>query len=161
MKRNIETRKGGKEFHAWGDPTGDKTSEWRISEDGSVIATIQIEMERYRKEDMTGWKQFKIVSKAHRNIKYRVAYQTEIEFEDDWFFYGGEVASIRDLIKTFSADNWPIWVQMEVENQCRKAGISNRVIMGAIYDGNPSRKPGTIRLARMLKEIRNGNNGNL
>lgn len=125
--KRITHKSNGKQFCAWSSDNGDGSTYWCISEgDFSctyVFATVGVRVERKRRVDFTGQRQYKVVNKATVELEYRLAYKCNLTMEK-WDIYGGEVNAVRKVIDFLAADALPTHLYLEADNQARAAGVS-------------------------------------
>lgn len=134
--KRLELKVNGSSITVWGDVDETGATHWMIDQEGSIIAELTTRTERLKRIDFSGEKEYKIIHKTHCEITYRVAYKKAVTLSDDYFQYAGEKTAVKEIVKTITADNWPIIVEMELEMQCRKAGISDQAIFFARYNDN-------------------------
>lgn len=126
----------GSLYRAWGDVQPDGSTHWMLATHNPiwVFAEAVVTVSRKRYRDLTGYKAYRVVSRATCQVKYRLGYTREVvEFTQE--FSLGEKAAVRQLLTMMAADNWPVVLANEVWRQCYQAGVdSDRLSMAnSIY----------------------------
>ena len=108
-------------------------NEWVLVHNCSVVANINFETTKEKRDDMTGYKKYRIVTKHIITIRYRLAYQVEIEL-DKVYLSGGEKQSLLRLIELFGNGWFDSEAKFKAWNMAHKENCSDYAMLKAEND---------------------------
>ena len=96
----------------WNQPPNEN---WMLVENHCVAAEVRIQTTTKRRRDLTGMRQYKVITEHRVWITVRVGYKQEIEIggKDGFLFRGGEVATLKKLLR--------LWTDGALWGECRLA----------------------------------------
>ena len=135
------------------------TDTWNIATDDAcieVLATAKLITTRARKDDWSGHKSYRIVTKTEATLTVRLGYQVEHTISEPLAFYCGPVNAIRELFRYVSGGHAMNACLFDLEREARRLGITELAIMDARYDwrGNNENRDICARLHRLVRERR-------
>jgi hypothetical protein len=131
----------GQLYRAWGDVQPDGSTHWMLATHNpvSVFAEATITITRTRRRDLTGHKAYRIVTRAHCLLQYRITRQKTFPIE--WTYHLGEIGAVRALINVMAADNWPVVLANELWLRCYEAGVDQAALFNAQHSYSPAGDP--------------------
>lgn len=134
-ERHIYERHNGVLMEAWEAGVGkDGYTKWVIARNDNdciqSVAYLRTKMERHCREDFSGDKKFKVLSRCQYRLTVIYCYSYSHEMTEDWYHYGGEIETVRGLMRdlTDPNHNLHVHVTLDLEVACRKAGASSNEI---------------------------------
>jgi hypothetical protein len=138
---------GGKQWEAWATDTEDGWRKWHVADGGYCVATVKIKTTTERREDMTGYRAYRMARSTRYVITCRY-YGGEASTEE-YNGFKGEIATLRDVINWIAEDaTLHTYIKFEIERQLRALGVEERTIWNCF---NSDRKRENENLIRLLK----------
>ena len=133
--------------------------EWNIATDDAcieVLASAKLTTTRTKKDDWSGRKSYRVITKTEATLTVRLGYQMEHTISEPLVFYGGPVNAIRDLFRYVKEGHAMTACLFDLEREARRLGITELAIMDARYDwrGNNENRDICARLYRLIQERR-------
>lgn len=154
---HIYHKISGKTWEAWATNAGDGWQNWCIADEGYTVAYVKIKSETHRREDVTGYKAFRMSRETRYAVSWRYGHDRMASTE---LFYGhkGEVATVRDVIQWIAKEvsTLHMHIRFELERQCRDAGLDDRAIFNCWDTDNERHNLNLCRLMQRHKEATNG-----
>ena len=133
--------------------------EWNIATDDAcieVLASAKLTTTRTKKDDWSGRKSYRVITKTEATLTVRLGYQMEHTISEPLVFYGGPVNAIRELFRYVSGGHAMTACLFDLEREARRLGITELAIMDARYNwrGNNENRDICARLHRLIQERR-------
>lgn len=112
--------------HAWNQ--NDDT--WRVVKGYVVVATFTLETHRHRREDLSGRKAYRMYTEHDVTITVCAGYNKEYTLQP-LRFYGGEVATIKQILKMFEEGHIFDAARIDAHSEARKLGATDLQLIQA------------------------------
>lgn len=131
---------------AWSQGTQQKR--WHLTRNGYTWATVDIETRRFKREDWTGERNYRIITEHTFWVTLRV-FGGRVKLKD---FYRG--SSVKKMLVAFLENPDRLWVNLlyQLKLQCREAGVPEWRTMDIYYAENRSHELKAARFLELLKE---------
>jgi hypothetical protein len=118
------------DVHAW--IQGDT---WRVCKNDQVFAELSFETQRKRRDDLSGRKKYKISTEHEVTLTVRGGYRVEFQAKS-LRFYGGEVATVRQILKMFESGHLFDLARLDAWSECKANGATDLQLIEAddVYD---------------------------
>ena len=121
-------------FRVWGERLKNDGNKWWIATDtdGAIetVSEVVTVVSRSQREDWSGRKKFKVVTKTVCNVVFRLAYKKHIIMRETVLTLG-EKAALKELMRCFTADNWQTIVRLEAHDQALANGVDSDTVFMA------------------------------
>ena len=128
---------------AWSQ--GNNQKRWMLTENGYTWATVTIKTSREKREDWTGKRDYKVITRNRFFVELRVGYGVNLKLED--FFVNKSVKKQIEYFLTHKEAllDMALW---HVRMTCRKVGVPEHRIYDIVY---PQYETSTeLKIAKLL-----------